>query len=631
MTKVNIMFYAVIAAATVVCIVNSTPVYEPINKNGSITVIRQRETQLPPYEHLYREAESSRTLYDPNNIEATGWTAKNLEFINTKKFDGNEIICRNCAANRNEELEISDIPGFGKCIGGFCEYQNSNCYYNILQNYWYKCIPEEFNYKNLTTNEKQKLKKKDTECDFLKSVEPFTVTTAPGAVKYNPNNVIALPCTTDGFDIDLDVVTQDDLYIMLSDNDGYNPSDNVKEIAFKFSTGVFETNNKVVSQSFYSNVSPNLTKAFSSRIRIMYTGYFLNVYVNNDSKPSYDIQSKQFKGLYLAPKAGKVDVTFGLLGCQSSIGCQTSVESTPISSTTALPAPTSSTVPPTPPSDKCDFSKSIEPFSVIAAPGAVKYDANNVITLPCTTVDVDIELNVDTQDDLYIMLTGNDSYSPSENVIEIALKFSSKVYEINEDVLAQSSYTTASPGSNKSFVGKIRVIYNGYFVGVYINDVGKASYIIENSEFKGMYVAPSAGKVEVSKGFLNIQCSNGCQASVDSSSLYSSSTSSMSFFELFSASPFISFQISVDSTFSSHTCDYTSSFMNLSITSSPNIKIYDFNAPILVPCSNSDFQLDFDLVSDSDLFVAITDLAGFSSSFGYSESSFGFSSGNYLI
>ncbi|OMJ10175.1 hypothetical protein AYI70_g10490, partial [Smittium culicis] len=250
---------------------------------------------------------------------------------------------------------------------------------------------------------------------------------------------------------------------------------------------------------------------------------------------------------------------------------------------------------------------------------------------PCTAVDVDIELNVDTQDDLYIMLTGNDSYSPSDNVIEIALKFSSKVYEINEDVLAQSSYTTASPGSNKSFVGKIRVIYNGYFVGVYINGVGKASYIIENSEFKGMYVTPSAGKVEVSKGFLNIQCANGCQASVDSSSLHSSSTSSMSFFELFSASPFISSQISVDPTFSSHTCDSTSSFMNLSVTSSPNIKMYDFNAPILVPCSNSDFQLDFDLVSDSDLFVAITDLAGFSSSFGYSESSFGFSSGNYLI
>ncbi|OMJ25131.1 hypothetical protein AYI69_g4394 [Smittium culicis] len=82
---------------------------------------------------------------------------------------------------------------------------------------------------------------------------------------------------------------------------------------------------------------------------------------------------------------------------------------------------------------------------------------------------------------------------------------------------------------------------------------------------------------------------------------------------------------------SQNLCDSSSLIMNLSVTSYPYIKMYDSNNPIIVPCSRSDFQFDFDIDSDSDIFVAFTDMGGFSSASGYSESYFGFSSGNYYI
>ncbi|OMJ13791.1 hypothetical protein AYI70_g8295, partial [Smittium culicis] len=338
MTKLNILIYAISTLATVASSASIISVYEPLNINGTNTIIRQKEVQLPSYGIIHKDAASSRLVYDSNSISTTGWTAKNLAFIETRKFKGNGIECRNCSTNSFGELKIINIDGFGKCVGGFCEYQNSGCYYNIQQKYWWKCKPEEY-------NEKKQLTKKE-ECESFKSIDPFTIVKS-GNQKYDLNKPITFPCNKDGFDIDLDIETQDDLYLMLSDKKVYSPSDSVIEIAYNFSEKQYKITEGVVSQASSSSQAPGSSKAFNGRIRIMYTGYYLNIYINNEGEPFIIVENKAFKALYFGPKSGKVDVTFGFLGCYSS-ECDAVDETTPAQptlTTTAQPTLTTTAQP----------------------------------------------------------------------------------------------------------------------------------------------------------------------------------------------------------------------------------------------------------------------------------------------
>ncbi|OMJ25132.1 hypothetical protein AYI69_g4395 [Smittium culicis] len=155
MKNLNTLYFAISTIATVVSSACIASVYEPLYISGTNTIIKQIEIYQLLYKSIIEDTKLSKLVYDKNNISAAGWTSKNLDFIVTKKFKGNQIECRNCEANSSDKLEICNIDSCGKCVGGFCEYQNSGCYYNILKKYWWKCLPEELRKKN------QQLSKKD--------------------------------------------------------------------------------------------------------------------------------------------------------------------------------------------------------------------------------------------------------------------------------------------------------------------------------------------------------------------------------------------------------------------------------------------------------------------------------------
>ncbi|OMJ12372.1 hypothetical protein AYI70_g9168, partial [Smittium culicis] len=323
--------------------------------------------------------------------------------------------------------------------------------------------------------------------------------------------------------------------------------------------------------------------------------------------------------------------------------------------------------------EQCESFKSIVPFTV-AKSGTQKYDLNKPITFPCNKDGFDMDLDIETQDDLYLMLSDKKVYSPSDSVIEIAYNFSEKQYKITEGVVSQASSSSQAPGSSKAFNGRIRIMYTGYYLNIYINNEGEPFIIVENKAFKALYFGPKSGKVDVTFGHMFCYGEAECEAfvapstiaptsalpSFASSALPSLTSSALPTFSSSaqpsltpSATPVLSSSVYLPSVpspssaiispvsssqsssiyvpSSTKVCDKSSSFMNASVTSAPFIKMYDVSNPILVPCSSPDFQLDFDVDSDSDLYVAFTDFVGFSSASGYSESYFGFSSGNYDI
>ncbi|OMJ17608.1 hypothetical protein AYI69_g7355, partial [Smittium culicis] len=438
----------------------------------------------------------------------------------------------------------------------------------------------------------------------------------------------------------------------------------------------------VVSPASGSNQSPNISRAFKGRIRIMYTGYYLNIYIKNEGEPFYIVKNKAFKALYFAPNSGKVDVTFGFMFCYGEAECDASVSTATISSSLALPtlssssestftsssststssssSSSSSSVVATisQQAEKCDTSKSIVPFSVVSN-GAKKYDFSKPITFPCNKDGFDMDIDVETEDDLYLMLTDKNGYSPSDSVIEISFNFRDKLYKITEGVVSPASGSNQSPNISRAFKGRIRIMYTGYYLNIYIKNEGEPFYIVKNKAFKALYFAPNSGKVDVTFGFMFCYGEAECDASVSTATISSSSalpTLSSSSESTLTSSSVPSHSSSSESTLTSSSeliftskaessssslsiyissseliCDTYSSFMNISVASIPYVKTYDLNNPISIPCASSDFQLDFDIDSDSDIYVAFTDLDGFSSAYGYSESYFGFSSGIYDI
>ncbi|OMJ10693.1 hypothetical protein AYI69_g10144, partial [Smittium culicis] len=542
MAKLNVLIYAISSLAAVASSLRTTVVYEPLYKNGINTIIRKLEIDLASYTNVHEDAKSSKLIYDSNSISATGWTEKNLDYIINRKFTDNEIICKNCDTNSTNEMDFIEITTFGKCIGGFCEYQNSKCYYNVLQKYWWKCIPDEFN------ENKNLIKKDNDKCDTSKSIVPFSVVSA-GAKKYDFSKPITFPCNKDGFDMDIDVETEDDLYLMLTDKNSYSPSDSVIEISFNFKDKLYKFTEGVVSPASGSSQSPNSSRAFNGRIRIMYTGENLNIYINNEGEPFYAVKNKVFKALYFAPKSGKVDVTFGFMFCYGEAEFATISQQ----------------------SEKCDTSKSIVPFSVVSA-GAKKYDFSKPITFPCNKDGFDMDIDVETEDDLYLMLTDKNGYSPSDSVIEISFNFKDKLYKFTEGVVSPASGSSQSPNSSRAFNGRIRIMYTGENLNIYINNEGEPFYAVKNKVFKALYFAPKSGKVDVTFGFMF------CYGEAEFATISQQSEK----------------------------CDTSKSIVPFSVVSA-GAKKYDFSKPITFPCNKDGFDMDIDVETEDDLYLMLTD------------------------
>ncbi|OMJ15169.1 hypothetical protein AYI69_g8294, partial [Smittium culicis] len=241
-------------------------------------------------------------------------------------------------------------------------------------------------------------------------------------------------------------------------------------------------------------------------------------------------------------------------------------------------------------------------FSVTSSPFTKMYNFNNPIVIPCATSDFSFDFDVDSQSDLFVVVTGPNGYSVSEDLIEAYFGFEDDLFLINKGKNNLTASNPASaPASSNAFKGKVTVKYTSSNLSLLVNGVSKVNYNVKGMTLSKVFFAPFTGKATISGGLFNCTSIDSCPESSSSSSDSSSS------------------------------CANTSSIIDFSITSSPYTKMYDLTAPIAVPCATPDFQFDFDIDAESDMFVAITDCDGFDSDFGFVENYFGFSDDLYLI
>ncbi|OMJ20713.1 hypothetical protein AYI70_g3940, partial [Smittium culicis] len=801
--------------------------YIPLLIKDQFTEIRQMKLQPTFYESIQKLAEKSRLFYDSSNITSIGWTERNLNFINTLKLENNDISCNNCITNENDELTSLEIPGFGKCVGGFCEYQDSGCYFNIAQNYWWKCIPEGVIFSKTKKYKKLINKKDENNGCAISSIEDFSVTSFPYTKRYDFNNPIHLTTDDSDFEFLFNIDTQDDINFLFTDINCCSSTDSVLEISINFNEGLTTINegpNQLLSS--FNDVAPQAEKSFKGKIRIVYSSSEIKIYVNNVLKISYTVNTTLIRNLYITPLKRTAVFSDLSLACLNSSSSNSPDESStssslePSTSSSLEPSTLSSLEPSTLPSveseifslltqptssvklsitspinmcesvqkigkfsisssstkvydydkpifipcsesgfnidldvetqddifflfknkngndsednveirfnfgnkmieifkgsdllvimrdevvatsskafrgkisfylqdtflniyinglpqisetfadvsissiyitplsgkaeisnvnlrcevvmncpapesskinvsgilvDPCNYIKSISDFSVVSAPRLDMYSKNNPISIPCNDSGFLLDMIVDTQDDLYFLLKNkNKDGSPAED-IEISIKFGDTSYEISEglNVLA-FKYDKYIPLDSKAFKGRITIGFYENYINVNVNDVEKIKTNFENRWVSSIYATTLSGKADISDVSLKCIDNTGCSAPIMDSSTYKFPSSTVPLTTPSATSSAATYIV----------CEKTSSFNILAVTSSPYVKMYDLSSPILVPCTTPDFILEFDIDSESDMYVAITDMIGFTSTSGYTESSFEFESDNYSI
>ncbi|OMJ16786.1 hypothetical protein AYI70_g6386, partial [Smittium culicis] len=384
---------------------NTLDVYEPITKNGTITDVEQQFIQIPSISQILSSTAAAPIVYDSNNITLAGWTQENLEFINTLEFDSNGVQCSNCAFSNDEQLAVTEISGFGECVGGFCEYQDSDCYFNVLGAYWYKCIPDSLNDEVIVNDGGESLSEiapsvalfnapasSDSEFEDSEiaaaaenpvdqtneappviaainsesgcsiSISDFVVSSINTTKNYDFKNPINIPCTSPDFSFEFDINTTSDLFVAITDSLGYYGDNGRIETYLGFSSEEFLINKgkstPPTSPNTDSNASENTTSPFKGHIEIKYTSNVISLWVNGENEVSYNVKNFTPADILIAPFTGTAAISNFVFSCSSSNSCPTSQSSN---------------------TNTCGTTSTVGSFSVTSSPYTKMYNFNSPI------------------------------------------------------------------------------------------------------------------------------------------------------------------------------------------------------------------------------------------------------------
>ncbi|PVU89887.1 hypothetical protein BB561_005128 [Smittium simulii] len=88
---------------------------------------------------------SKRKLYTSKTVKETGWMPFIIQLLARGQTNFN-IYCQTGCNLRSSLLRTSvNISGLGRCNYGFCTAtSDTRCIYNIYGEFWYNCIPKNF-------------------------------------------------------------------------------------------------------------------------------------------------------------------------------------------------------------------------------------------------------------------------------------------------------------------------------------------------------------------------------------------------------------------------------------------------------------------------------------------------------
>ncbi|OLY79845.1 hypothetical protein AYI68_g6075 [Smittium mucronatum] len=248
------------------------------------------------------------------------------------------------------------------------------------------------------------------------------------------------------------------------------------------------------------------------------------------------------------------------------------------------------------------------------------YDLSKSIIVPCLSDAFQINFQVDDSSDIQFAISGTDSPFSNQSVVG-SIGVESGIWSLFAEqsfppaqqlslLLAAPVYTSVS----------IKVDSTGAYI--YRNGIAVLSLPIEDFDYEAFvqsniftlfFAADIPGTVISS---ISINCNNEsgqCELPETTQTTEEPETTETS------------------ASSESSMCFSTSNIPPTSFSSIDKIKNYDINSPILLPCSTDAFGISFNVISDSDLFLAFSGSKGVYGADGSIEAQIGLLSGRYSI
>ncbi|PVU90966.1 hypothetical protein BB561_004635 [Smittium simulii] len=116
------------------------------SKTGSGLITVQIEPIVVP-DILWELSDSNYNpqIYTDSTVSKIGLTPESLQFLSTdgfKKVEESNAECTDCKNAKEVLNTFYNLKNFGQCYNGWCQYQKSGCYYDIRNNFWYRCLPK---------------------------------------------------------------------------------------------------------------------------------------------------------------------------------------------------------------------------------------------------------------------------------------------------------------------------------------------------------------------------------------------------------------------------------------------------------------------------------------------------------
>ncbi|OLY78925.1 hypothetical protein AYI68_g7016, partial [Smittium mucronatum] len=171
-----------------------------------------------------------------------------------------------------------------------------------------------------TTPEETTPEESSLECSSSSIISPVIVDSSTSTKNYDRNSPFMVPCSGDSFDATFQVTSVSDVFIAITDSNGFTSSAGVVEVQ----VGLLSGRNSVRRGRYSSKRST--VNTFSKRdsvgtISISYSNSVLSVRLNGRLVISYSLKNYDASQLFIASTSGALSVTGGSVSCNAEDFC----------------------------------------------------------------------------------------------------------------------------------------------------------------------------------------------------------------------------------------------------------------------------------------------------------------------
>ncbi|PVU84607.1 hypothetical protein BB561_007036, partial [Smittium simulii] len=132
----------------------------PVNQVEGNMEYKQITCKIKDLENQMSTLDYTPIVHTNTTIQSLGYSSDIFSQKNIKEyrlFNKDSMVCNDCKDLDQINLSPYNLEHFGICVGDWCQYKNTGCYYNICGNFWFRCSPNTGKSVQPRSNHKQHL------------------------------------------------------------------------------------------------------------------------------------------------------------------------------------------------------------------------------------------------------------------------------------------------------------------------------------------------------------------------------------------------------------------------------------------------------------------------------------------